>query len=193
MADNDDDFDDEELLLVTGRGTKAGAKKRSRKADDSEDEDERPTRQQKSAAKRRQAAAADSEDEDSDGMDAEERAKLEQMNELEREMYLFEREEILQRQRERKQVLNQARKEAEQVKITATAAQRCCLLGCVCLQDLTGAALGSQKDEQRQQPSTQIQLGSWQLAVLLVAGAISCGWHWLITSRMCNGPECYAA
>lgn len=115
MADNDD-FDDEELLLVTGRGKQG--KKRNRKADDSEDEDERPARQQKPAQRRSAAAAttADSDDDGSDSMDEEERAKLEAMNELEREMYLFEREEILQRQRERKAVLSQARsKDAEQV------------------------------------------------------------------------------
>ncbi|WIA39359.1 hypothetical protein OEZ86_005468 [Tetradesmus obliquus] len=117
----DEDFDDEELLLVTGRGSKAAGKKRNRKADDSEDEEERPARQQKPAPKRR-AAAADSDDSESDddGMDAEERAKLEGMNELEREMYLFEREEILQRQRERQQVLTQVRKEAEQVEVRAS-------------------------------------------------------------------------
>jgi hypothetical protein len=110
----DEDFDDEELLLVTGRGSKAAGKKRNRKADDSEDEDERPARQQKPAAKRRAADSEDSESDD-DGMDAEERAKLEGMNELEREMYLFEREEILQRKLERQQVVAQARKQEEQV------------------------------------------------------------------------------
>eukprot|EP00775_Hariotina_reticulata_P006279 gene6279-6518_t len=104
----DDDWDEEELLMVTGRSTKAG-KKRSRKAEESDEDEEQPARAQKAAGGKRQRAApapaaADSDDEDEDGMDAEERRKLDAMNELEREMYLFEREEKLQRERERKQV-----------------------------------------------------------------------------------------
>jgi hypothetical protein len=52
-------------------------------------------------------------------LNAEERAKLETMNELEREMYLFEREETLQRQRERKQALNAAKRDADKVRAAA--------------------------------------------------------------------------
>lgn len=101
----DEEMDEE--LFVTGRGKASAGKKRQRKADDSDDEG--------AAAGKRKPAAADSDD-DEYGLDEEERAKLESMNELEREMYLFEKQEVLQRQRERQQVLAQAKaKESEQV------------------------------------------------------------------------------
>lgn len=106
MADEDLD---EELLYVTGRGSKAAAGKKRRKADDWEEDDDGDEGGAAAGAgaggssKRGKASAAYSDDEDD--MDDEERAKLEGMNELDREMYLFEREEKLQRQRERQQVL----------------------------------------------------------------------------------------
>lgn len=102
----DDDMD-EELLLVTGRGKAAAGKKR-RKPTGSDDEDE-PARSKRG----KQAAGADS---DEDDMDEDERQKLEGMNELEREMYLYEREELLQRARLGKSVLDQTRnRDSEQV------------------------------------------------------------------------------
>lgn len=101
-----DDMEDE-LLMVTGRGSKAAGKKRGRKLDDGDEE------AGGKAGNKRGRAGNDS-DED-DGMDEEERRKLESMNELEREMYLYEREEQLQRARQRQSVLDQTRGRDEQV------------------------------------------------------------------------------
>lgn len=95
-----DDMDDE-LLLVTGR--QSAAKKR-RAADYDEDPDEPAP----GSTKRGKTAAAGDADGDDD-MDEAERQKLEAMNELEREMYLYEREEQLQRARLGKAVLAQTR------------------------------------------------------------------------------------
>lgn len=103
MADDMDD--DNELLMVTGRSSKA-AKKRQRKAD-SDDERDEPAAAG-GASKRGKQGAGDSGD---DEMNEDTRKKLESMNELEREMYLYEREEQLQRARLGKSVLDQTREQ----------------------------------------------------------------------------------
>lgn len=81
------------------------------------DEPARPAKKS-AAAKRRKSQDAE-DDLDLDGfdsdMDDEERRKLASMNELDREMYLFEREEKLQRERDRRQLMKQARKDYDEV------------------------------------------------------------------------------
>jgi len=105
----DEDMDDE-LLMVTGRGSKAAAGKKRRKAD-SDDDEPGPV----GSKRGKQAAGADSGD--SDDMNDDEKEKLAAMNELEREMYLYEREEQLQRARLGKSVLDQTRNRDEQVRL----------------------------------------------------------------------------
>ncbi|KAF8064520.1 KIN4A [Scenedesmus sp. PABB004] len=155
----DDDWDDEDLLEVTGHRSSKGAagKKRGRKASDSEDDFEAspPGRGAAPPAKQRRGAA-ESDGEGSDAVDEEEERKLAAMNELEREMYLFEREEILQRQRERKAVLKQARNEAEQVEVRASTRRPRGQTG-------TDSAIGriaaahAQREKRKQQAAEQAQ------------------------------------
>jgi hypothetical protein len=112
----DDDFE-EELLRVAGR-SKSAAKKRSRQAAESDDEEPAggSNKGRASAAKKANITLSDeSEGDDAEHSDAEERAKLEGMNELEREMYLFERAEQREREKQRMMVVDQARK-ADQVR-----------------------------------------------------------------------------
>lgn len=97
-----DDMDDEtELLMVTGRSSKAAKKRRKPDSDDDEP----------AMGSKRGKQAYDSDADGDDDMDEAERAKLEGMNELEREMYLYEREEQLQRARLGKAVLDQTREQ----------------------------------------------------------------------------------
>lgn len=104
MADDMDD--DNELLMVTGR-SKAAAKKRARKPTDSDDDE--PAL---GSSKRGKQGGDDAGDVD---MDEAMEKQLEGMNELEREMFLYEREEQLQRARLGKSVLDQTRSRDEQV------------------------------------------------------------------------------
>lgn len=97
-----DDMDDEnELLMVTGRSSKS-TKKRRKPTDSDDDEPAMGSKRGK-----QDFGDADSDD----GLDEAERAKLAGMNELEREMYLYEKEEELQRARLGKAVLDQTREQ----------------------------------------------------------------------------------
>ena len=112
----DDDFE-EELLRVAGR-SKSATKKRSRQAAESDDEEPAggSNKGRSSAAKKANVALSDDSDgEDAEYSDEDERAKLDNMNELEREMYLFERAEQREREKQRMAVVDQARK-ADQVR-----------------------------------------------------------------------------
>jgi hypothetical protein len=127
-----DDMDDEtELLMVTGR-SKAAKKRRKPDSDDDEP----------AMGSKRGKQAYDSDADGDDDMDELERAKLEGMNELEREMYLYEREEQLQRARLGKAVLDQTR---EQVN-TRDYGQRLAHVG---IQEQAGACQPCQHQEQQ--------------------------------------------
>jgi hypothetical protein len=91
-----DDGMDEEYQFVAGP-SKAGAKKRARADDEGAGVGA-------AGASKRGRADTDSDD-DEYGLDEVERAALVGMNELQREMFLFEKQEKLLRQREKQQVL----------------------------------------------------------------------------------------
>lgn len=90
--------------MVTGR--KAGKKRRK----PTESDDDEPAMGSKRG---KQGATGD---DSGDGMTETDREKLGAMNELEREMYLYEREEQLQKARLGKAVLEQTRNRDEQVR-----------------------------------------------------------------------------
>lgn len=111
------DIDDEnELLMVTGR--KAGKKRRK----PTESDDEEPAK----GSKRGKQGAMD--DDSDDGLTEQDRVNLEKMNELERELFLYEREEQLQKARLGKAVLEQTRSKDEQVRLGFRVAFKCCLM-----------------------------------------------------------------